>query len=34
MQKHCAAIAKDAQYMAERAQLMADYHRLRAKEAK
>jgi hypothetical protein len=34
MQKHCSKIAKDAQDMASEAQMMADYHRLRAKEAK
>lgn len=34
MQKHCSKIAKDAQEMATEAQLMADYHRLRAKESK
>jgi hypothetical protein len=32
MQKHCAALAKDADKMAADAQKAADYHELRAKE--
>lgn len=34
MQKHCSMVAKDADDMANQAQVMADYHRLRSKEAK
>ena len=34
MRKHCARIAANAREMAKEAEIMADYHRLRAKESK
>ncbi|WP_242338223.1 MULTISPECIES: hypothetical protein [Anaeromyxobacter] len=34
MEKHCAQLAKDADKLAADAKTMADYHRLRGKEAK
>jgi hypothetical protein len=34
MEKHCAKLAKDADALAADAKVMADYHQLRAKDAK